>query len=213
MKFTLKYQLGGRLLLIILGGCILLVGGTIALGIWLNISGGIISVLMIGGLAATMYIAVKTTYKVTLVNIEGDKIFINKMEVDFSEIRYYYIRKETPKIDVLDIGLQSGKEITITGINHGKLGGEIGRFISLMQERFNQPHSHIRLMESKTAIKFMKMKRRGKRIIRGIIYLYLGFDVFIFIVYVIGWRNIPIWSVLSGNLILPMLVGYAFGDD
>jgi hypothetical protein len=213
MKFILKYQLGGRLLLIIFGGCILLVGGTIALGIWLNLNEGIVSVLIIGGLAAIMFIAIKTTYKVTIVKIEGDKLFINKKEVLFSEIQYYFIRKETPKIEVLDLGLKSGNELTVTGINHGKMGDEIGKFISFMQERFNEPGSHVNLMESKASMKFMKMKRRGKRVIKGIIYFYLLFDVFILILFLSGWRNFPFWSVLTGNLILPMLIVYAFGDD
>lgn len=149
MVFNLKYQLGGRLLLIILSGCILLVGGTIALGICLNLNGAVVSVLMVGGLAAILFIAVKTTYRVTIVNIEGDKLSVNKKEVLFSEITYYYLWKQTPKIEVLDLGLHSGKEISIIGINHGQSGNEIGKFISLMKERFDAPGSHVRLQESK----------------------------------------------------------------
>ncbi len=213
MKFNLKYQKGGLFLLIIFGGCVLLVGGIIALGIWLNINEALVALLMIGGLAAIMFIAVKTTYKVTLIDIESDKMLVNRREVYFSEIQYYYIRRETPKIEVIDIGLQSGHEITITGINHGQYGEEIGKFISVMEERFNSPGSHVVLKESKAAVRFERMKRRGKRVIKGIIYFYLLFDVFVVVAYFAGWKDVPIWSILSGNLILPMLVVYAFGKD
>lgn len=200
-------------MLIIFGGCILLVGGIVALGIWLNLNEAVVAVLMIGGLAAIMFIAVKTTYRVTIVKIEGDKLFVNKKQIYFSEIQYYFLRRETPKIEVLDLGLDSGKEVTITGINHGRFGDEIGKFISLMQARFNESGSHVMLMESKAAVKFMKMKRRGKRVIKGIIYFYLLFDVFMLVVFITGWRDIPYLSLLTGNLILPMLAVYAFGND
>ncbi len=213
MKFNLKYQKGGLFLLIIFGGCVLLVGGIIALGIWLSVNEALIALLMIGGLAAILFIAVKTTYRETRIDVESDGIVINKREVRFSEIQYYYLRRETPKIEVMDIGLSSGKEITITGINHGQNGDEIGKFIFVMKERFDASGSHIKLMESKAAVKFERMKRRGKRVIKGIIYFYLLFDVFVIVAYFSGWKNVPIWSVLSGNLILPMLVVYAFGDE
>jgi hypothetical protein len=213
MTFTLKYQLGGRLLLIVIGGCILLVGGIIVLGILDNPDKGEVAVLVVGGLASILFIAFKTTYKVTIVKINGDKLFINNKEFHFSEMTYYFIRKETPKIEVLDIGLQSGKEITITGINHGQFGDEAGKFISFMEARFNEPGSVVKLKESKASVKFMKMKRLGKRVIKGIIYFYLLFDVFMLTIFLSGWKNFPFWSVLTGNLMLPMLILYAFGDD
>lgn len=59
----------------------------------------------------------------------------------------------------------------------------------------------------------MILKRRGKRVIKGIIYFYLLFDVVMFIMYLSGWNNFPIWSIISGNCILPMLAVYAFGND
>lgn len=193
---------GPKFLLILFGMFILIFGGTIFCFTQFDLDGSYIPIPILLGFVLTMVASIKgSRYNIAL-TLSDTSLKVNKKEIPFSEMKSYFTRNDTPKLDTIDIALSSGKEISVTGINHGLNGKEIGKFIDAMKQRFGT--LAIPYLESEAYRKMKRQRKAWKTISKVMIVLVLLFDVFAIVASIMG-HDMRFLSILTINLMLPML--------
>ncbi len=196
---------GPKFLLILLSMLITLMTGTMYLFIHYDLDSSYIPLPIICTLVLTMIVSIKSSSYNIALGISDTSLVVNKEEIPFSEIKSYFTRNDTPKLDTLDIALKTGKEISVTGINHGPNGKEISKFIDAMKQKFKA--LAIPYAESEAYRRMKRQRKAWKTITKGVIVLILLTDVLVIIMATLG-HYASYLSILTINLILPVLKGF-----
>jgi len=208
MNFTTTYQSGGRFLAIFFGGMILVIPPAIILLYQMDLR----VILAFAPLVITfgsLFLGLKLSYVRTDVKIDGDALAVGKKSISISEIRSYYLRNLTPRVNVLDLTLKSGGEISVTGLNYGHLGAPMNQFVQAMRERFESAIPPIESVESEGALKIKRYRRRWRIGIKMTIALALAADVFVLAMIVLGYAQLRhLLPLIAPNLMIPLLLAW-----
>ena len=205
MNFTTTYQSGGRFLAIFFGGILVVLPPAVILLFQMNV-GVIAAFAPFAIVFSLLFLGLKLSYIKTEIKISDSVLTIGKEIVSISEIRSYYLRNLTPRVNVLDLTLKSGKELSVTGLNYGTLGAPMNQFVAAMRARFERAIPPIELIESEGALKIKRYRRRWRAGIKVTIAFALACDVFMLAMIVLGYAQprhfLPL---IAPNLIIPYL--------
>ncbi|HXA46025.1 MAG TPA: hypothetical protein VNW52_00235 [Burkholderiaceae bacterium] len=206
MNFITTYQSGGRFLLIFFGGMVLGIPAAVILLYQMD-AGALIAFAPIAITFGMLFLGLKLAYVKTTVKIDGDTLSVNQKELPFSEIKSYFLRKPTPRVTALDLCLKSGDEITITGLNYGRVGEPMNHLIAAMRERFESANPPIELAESEASRKIKRYRRRWRVAIKATIAFALLCDLFMLVMLVTGHASLRhLAPLLAPNLMIPYLL-------
>src|ERR1700752_3604718 len=209
MEYKIKHQSGLILLTVILVGILLVCPALIVLFYYLDLNYlAIFTPLVMCFVPLLVGVKLATYY--TKIVLTDDSLFINEHEIKIADIQSYYLRYLTPRVEVIDISLSSGKEISITGFNFGPYGDAMKQVKQTLIQVFEKNDSFIANVESNAAKKIKLYRRRWKRFIYGLTIVVGIIDVGFIGLYfcdVVSGKNLIV--TLSFNLIIPSLLGFA----
>ena len=206
MNFVTTYQSGSRFLVIFFGGIALGIPAAVIFLYQMN-AGVVIAFAPIAIVFGMLFLGLKLAYIKTAVKIDGDILSVDKKELPFSEIKSYFLRSLTPRVTALDLTLKSGGEITVTGLNYGRVGEPMNQLIAALRERFENANPPIELAESEGSRKIKRYRRRWRVVIKATIAFALLCDLLMLAMLVTGHASLRhLAPLLAPNLMIPYLL-------